>query len=245
MNRLKSAKQAVNMENQLRTFEDNQKRYLRMMEQPLILALKSPAPETALALLEHGADPNIVTSQSHQYMSYSWYSRFSAESALDIAVTQLEALRLFKGDVEALSQPKLPEGMDTYLSNFEEGSYQHWLVSKVIDRARTVHRSDLKQYEKNKDALLNNTSGLQEKKAAIEEAIKTMEKVKEALLAKGAKTFGELYPDYRDKIEPSNRASRHYGASNDKGKTEPWSYTFTFRNVNDVTEARKDAYFKL
>ena len=244
MVRLKSAKHAVNMENQLRTFEDNQKRYNQMMEQPLIHALRSPTPATALALLERGADPNVVTSQSHYYMQASYYTRFSAESALDIADKHLDALRGYEGDAEALSGPSLPEGIDTYLSNFEEGSYEHWVVSEDIKKLQKSYRASLKTHEKNKGSH-NGASGLEEKKAAIEEAIETMEKVKEALLSKGAKSFSEIYPDYRDRIEIAT-PHRHFGrnsAANEK--PEPYKYDFSFRNVKDVTEARKDAYFKL
>lgn len=238
--RLKSAKQAVNMANQLRTFEENKKQYNKMVEQPLIHALNSSTPATALALLEHGADPNVITSSSHYYMQVSYHRQFEAQSALDIADKHLDALRGYDGNEEALSQPSLPDGIDTYLDRFEKGSYEHWAVSEDIKRLREAHRVKLEKHEK-KNAKSQGSSGLEEKKAAIEEAIETMDKVKAALLAKGAKTFAELYPDFADRVEAPSR--RRGPRANERD--EPYKYDMTFQNVTDVTEARKVAYLKL
>lgn len=240
MIRLKSAKQAANMENRLRTFEDNQKSYKQMVSQPLLIALQSAHPETAIALLERGADPNVVTTQSQYYMQASWYSHFTGESALDIANKHLDALRKAEADKE--SPPKLPEGIDIYLKKFEEGTYQHWAVTKEIEGVRNSHRQSLKVHEKTKTFRSYN-AGVKEKEAAIAEAIKTMERIKEALLAKGAKPFLELHPEFKERMEtPRNHWSFN---TMSKPTVEPFKYTFSFQNVNDVTEARKEAYFKL
>lgn len=229
------------MENRLRTFEDNQKSYKQMVQQPLLIALQSAHPETAITLLERGADPNVVTTSSQYYMQASWYSHFTGESALDVANKHLNALRAFKGDTT--SPPSLPEGIDIYIKKFKEGTYQHWLVSKAIDGLRKGHNKSVKQYEKTK-TLPGHNAGVKEKEAAIAEAIKTMEKVKEALVAKGAKTFLDLHPEFKDRMEtPRNHWSYRYGGTNPAD--EPFKYTFSFHNVTDVTEARKEAYFKL
>lgn len=229
------------MENRLRTFEDNQKSYKQMVQQPLLIALQSAHPETAITLLERGADPNVVTTSSQYYMQASWYSHFTGESALDVANKHLNALREFKGDTT--SPPSLPEGIDIYIKKFKAGTYQHWLVSKEIDGLRKGHCKSVKQYEKTK-TLPGHNAGVKEKEAAIAEAIKTMEKVKEALVAKGGKTFLELHPEFKDRMEtPRNHWSYRFGGA--KPAEEPFKYTFSFYNVTDVTEARKEAYFKL
>ncbi len=240
MNRLKSAKQATDMANRLRTLEENQKSYKQMVQQPLILALKSANPETAIALLEHGADPNAINSASQYYMYSYWHSHFTGESALDIANNHLKALRGYEG--EATSSPSLVEGMDAYLEKFKEGTYQHWAVSKEIGRLRELYQKALKANEESK-ASSANTSGVKEKEAAIAEAITTMEKVKEALLAKGAKTFLEVHPEFKDRAEDNSKPSWRRNSTR-KGD-EPFKYEFSFNNVNDVTDARKEAYFKL
>lgn len=243
-NRLKSAKQAVSMEHQLGTFEGNQKRYREMMEQPLITALRSPIPEIAVKLLERGADPNVITCDSHRYMNYSWRQQFTGQSALDIADEQIRALRGYKGETtEVLSPPQLPEGIDTYLSNFEEGSYQHWLVSMDIEQRRDSYRKTLARYEEHM-ASSADPPGVREKTSTIEKATTTMKEVKKALLAKGAKPFVEIHPDFKDSVDTSNR---RYQSSyqNKETKSLPYEFTFSFRNVNDVTGTRKEAYLKL
>jgi hypothetical protein len=241
MTRLKSAKQSAKMENQLRTFEDNQTRFKGMVEQPLILALKSSNPETAIELLERGADPNSVTCSSQYYIQATWQSRFTGESALDVADNQLNALRDYKRDPTP-ARPSMPEGADIYLKKFKEGTYEHWVVSECIEGRRKSYLRDLKRYEKNKTPPAS-APGLEKKEAAIAEAIKTMEKVKEALLAKGAKTFVEIYPRFLGLVDKPNRHRRY--TVDAQNKVEPFKYTFSFRNVTDVTEARKNAYLKL
>ncbi len=228
------------MAHRLTTLEDNQKTYKGMVEQPLILALNSATPENAIVLLERGADPNVVTTMSQYYMKSSWYSRFTGESALDVANRHLTALGQFKGETDTC--PTLPEGIDTYLEGFKEGTYQHWAVSKEIDLRRESHRQAVKRYEENKKSPTS-SSGVKEKEAAIAEAVQKMEKVKESLLAHGAKTFAEVYPEFAQKQEAAN--SRHNYSVPDQKKAEPFNYAFTFRNVIDVTPARKEAYFKL
>jgi hypothetical protein len=231
------------MENQLRTFEDNQRRYYGMVEQPLIIALRSSHPETAIQLLERGADPNVVTSSSQNYMQAWYYSRFTGESALDLAENHLAALRRYEGETQTSSAPSLPEGMDIYLKKFEEGTYQHWVVSEEINRRRASYREDLKRYEQQKTAS-GSPPGVKEKEVAIAGALETMEKVREALLAKGAKTFADLHPEFKDRLETPSNNRWNYSTFHHTN-TGPFKYTFSFQNVNDVTETRKAAYLKL
>ncbi|KAJ4295986.1 hypothetical protein N0V88_004688 [Collariella sp. IMI 366227] len=246
-NWLKAAKESANVESQLRTLEDNQKLYRRTMEQPLIQAINCPTPEIALELLERGADPNIITPWSQQCLQNSWYSRFNAESALDLVDKQLAALREYKEDATKTStRPKLQEGIDTYLSNFEEGTYKHWTVSKAIKLAKHWHKAALKTFEKNNKAFKGEpvVDAIAAKTALIKKATETMEKIREALVAKGAKLFEELYPEFKDRLEDRNHRYNHQSYSTPK-KDEPFTVTFSFRNVKDVTDARKEAYFKL
>ncbi|KAK3906939.1 hypothetical protein C8A05DRAFT_40270 [Staphylotrichum tortipilum] len=242
---LKSAKKSTNMASRLTTLEENQKTYNGMVEQPLILALNSATPENALILLDRGADPNVVTISSQYYMKLMWYSRFTGESALDLANKHLTALGEYKKGTDTNKCPALPEGIDTYLDGFQEGTYQHWAVSEEIEARRKSHRRTLKLYEQAKKSP-QRSDGVKEKEAAIAEAIKSMEKVKESLLAHGAKTFVELHPEFADRLESANTRRNYYGYNApDQKKDEPFTYAFSFRNVIDVTEARKEAYFKL
>jgi hypothetical protein len=228
------------MENRLHIFEHNQAVYSSGVEQPLILALKSRRPETALELLERAANPNIITRSS--WYHFNSYSHFTG-SALDLAQRQLEVLRDYQRNrAPGPSPPELPEGIDSFLDNFEEGTYQHWVVSQDIERIRGSYQINLRGYEKQK-AAHESASGEKEKASAIEKATKKVETVYKALLAKGAKTMSEIDPRPQDKGQGSGIPNPYHRALIQKKET--YNYTFSFRNVNDVTEARREAYIKL
>ncbi|KAK3341505.1 hypothetical protein B0T25DRAFT_344013 [Lasiosphaeria hispida] len=236
---LKAAKQS-SISGQLRTFEENRKRFNQTMEQPLIVALKSPKPESAILLLERGADVNTVSTGAHDFMQYSWRSRDLAQSALDIVNGYIKALRGYKGESSRTARPQLREGLDSCLEGFETGTYQHWLVSHEIKKMRELHRKDTKRYEKDQ-ADLRNAPGVQEKAAAIEEALATMQNIKEVMVSKGAKTFDELYPEYRN-TDPY----RNYEPdSSDNKIIDPYTFVFRVHDTTDVTEARLPAYIEL
>lgn len=242
--RLKAAKQSPAMENRLRTFEDNQNRYKQMVEQPLILALRSSKPEIAIELLERGADPNVVDKSAQYYLQATWAPQFTGESALDIANKQIKVLSEYNDSAvtRRTRPPTMPEGTDIYLKKYEEGTYEHWSISKAVRKLQKSHDRNLKKYEKDK-VLDDRSSGLKEKEAAIVEAKERMEKVREALIAKGAKTFPDIYPEFKHRLN-KQRNDRYNTLGRDNIST-PFKYIFSFRNVNDVTESRNAAYHKL
>jgi len=213
------------------------------MEQPLIVALKSSKPESALLLLEKGADPNVVTAESHSYMQNSW-SRYPGESALDIVTADLKTLREYKVEEPIpLTRPVEQEGLDSYLDGFKKGTYQHWIVSDDVEKTKRVFQYDLEQYEQKRHKPIPVADGEAEKTAAIKKAVETLEKIEKVLRAKGAKTFSELFPDYRASQEKYR--SERWVSTTEIKKPLPYSYTFTFGSVTDVTKARHAAYLEL
>ncbi|KAK1754894.1 Ankycorbin [Echria macrotheca] len=242
---LKSARQSA-ISDHLRSFDDNQKRFKTSVEQPLIAALLSPIPESALLLLERGADPNVITMKSHCNMSNTW-SSYPGQSALDVVTEQLEALRGYKGEREAgpPTRPTLPEGIDTYLSRFQEGTYQYWAVCHDISATRSTYDKEVKSYEEQLAQPRAAQPGLAEKQEAIKRAISTMEKIETVMREKGAKTFSELYPDYKPQYPANNNYNyTRYGMAESK-KSVPYEYKFDFHSVTDVTKARHAAYLEL
>ncbi|KAK4230646.1 Ankycorbin [Podospora fimiseda] len=240
---LKAAKQSANMMDSLNTFENNQKAFHRTTEQSLIVAINSSNPATALALLERGADPNVVTLQSQSRMQGYYYSSVSGESALDLVNNHLKTLQEYKGESK-IEPPVLSIGLDTFLENFEQGTYQHWLVSGDIQSTKKKHHRALEEYERRKQEL-HEAHGLAEKAAAIKEASATMQKIKDALLAKGAKSFLDLYPEYKDPGAAHVSGSRSWGVLDVPDGMPTYKFKFSFQNVNDVTEARNLAYINL
>ncbi|KAH6619681.1 hypothetical protein B0J18DRAFT_251413 [Chaetomium sp. MPI-SDFR-AT-0129] len=241
---IKSAKQSPVAEKQLGTFESNQLQYKRTVEQPLIVALRSSNPGIAVPLLERGANPNTVTTQSQYHMSNSWSSSFTGETALDVVDERLTRLRGYKPEGStSIPEPSLPEGIDTYLDQFEEGTYEHWMVAKEIESRRKRFERDLRPWKKyqNKNTPKTNIPGVEEKREAIAKFIKKLERVKEALLFKGAKTFVKAYPEFKNRAQPR----RDYHHSPYRPIELPFKFAISFQNVNDVTDARRSAYLKL
>lgn len=242
---LKSAKESIST--QLSTLEQNQTVFKSTTEQPLIMALKSSDPSIGLVLIEHGAEVNTVTSQTHdhiQRVQKGWYSGSRGESALDIVQAQLKSLREYKAEKSLGSEPALAEDMDDFLSKLEEGSYRHWLVSRDIEEKRKQYCSSKRAYDK-EQVKFASEPGVQKKIEAIKEAIETLEGIEKAMLEKGAKIFEDLYPEEYKK-EKEHPSYNRNPVNEEKSKTEKkYSYSSSLSNVIDVTPARKEAYFHL
>ncbi|KAK0618316.1 hypothetical protein B0T17DRAFT_509862 [Bombardia bombarda] len=232
---LKAAKQSP-IENRLRGFEDNESLFNSMVEHPLVLALKSANPAIALELIDRGADLDVLTTTTHSSLGNRWYGgNWTGQSALDLAQDQLRKLREYKGENGRVSKPVLPEGINTYLDTFKQGTYQHYVVSNHIDLARKHNACQMKLYERDQEFLANDP-GAPKKMAAIKNDAAVMEKVVQKMLDKGAKKFSELYP-YRDNPQTE--------AFTDPDEVAPYSYVFSFNMVIDATEARLPAYIEL
>jgi hypothetical protein len=213
-----------------------------MTEQPLILALRSSAPLSAIELLERGADPNAITTDSHRNLGYKWMTSCHGQSALDIANDILGKLRQYEGETNIVQKPELREGIDGYLDGFAKGTYKHRMVSNDIEAVRKSHLKSLDNYEGQRR--LAAQLGAAEKTAAIKEAAATFEKIASLLERKGAKTFAQLYPDRAAK-DPSQQQRPATLTNTRPGKQSRYEFIFSFSNVTDVTDARKAAYIEL
>jgi ankyrin repeat protein len=142
---LKGAK--LTIESALSTYEDNQKRFKNMTEQPLIIAIRSVQPTNAVELLKHGADPNTLTKGSHQVLTDKHTRHYNrGDSALDVVRGCMNKLRKYKGEMSIFTPPhragftqsgysrwnwpcseapRGPKGTDEFLAKFTKGTYQH------------------------------------------------------------------------------------------------------------------------
>ncbi|KZL88206.1 ankyrin repeat protein [Colletotrichum incanum] len=227
--------------NRLGSYEDNKKQFNLHTEQPLIVAIQSCSdPEVALNLVEKGADPNTLTTNSHRAIENEYQrSYYKGQTALDLVQHHLKQLRRYKGEKFTQSKPELPSGMDEFIQKYEEGSYQHWQVSENIHWRKINYRRQQENYEEAKKKH-EELKGVAQKMQAIKEVITSLEKLEKAIVAKGGKTFQDLYPDIKF---PENSSSNSH-ASTEK-KSNNYNYVFSFRGVTDVTEARKSAYLEL
>ncbi|KAK4177440.1 hypothetical protein QBC36DRAFT_131497 [Triangularia setosa] len=242
---LRSAKQSAAIERNLGDLENNKKMYNQMTEQPLILAIHSSNPASALELLKAGADPNVVTMESHKQMSRSWVTVVNGESALDLVNTYLIRLKEFLDKKETPKAPELRDDLDSWLNQYQESSYQHMVASAQIAELKKEQKALVKQYEKEL-ASTEEPVGITEKRAAVLQAFVTLAKVKEALVEREAKTFGELFPEY-NAPDPSLDQDNNYVKPTkiEQPKSDPTKPLFSFRNVTDVTDLRHPAYISL
>ncbi|KAI1375583.1 ankyrin [Hypoxylon crocopeplum] len=254
---LKSAK--LSFEKDLRDYENNLQYFNDNTEQPIIVAIKSRHPSNAIELLERGADPNALTKSSHRTIRTNWARKYhTGETALDAVRDMHGALHRYRRELTGSSRPPQPGqkpgfychelngyvdhpiepfGTTDFLEKFNEGTYQHWLVSTDIAEQFSYYKASLKRFEKRKTRSAN-LKGTAEKLETIDDIISQLERVEEALDAKDAKTFKQLYPDTQDARKPSSPLAETWPAS-------PYSLEFKFNNATDVTDARKAAYIKL
>lgn len=250
---LKSAK--FSFDKYLGTFESNQDHFRKGTDQPLITAIRSENPAIALELLAGGADPNVITSSSWEVVTNEWSRRYNkGRAAIDVARDSLEKLRQYKGEksdfnqlsgnhtqrsdkVSVVEPPQGPIETDSFLARFDQGSYQHWVVSSDIAYRMRYHQKELERFEKDR-AKKTSSAGLKEKQEAIDDLISQLESVVGALEAKGAKSFKEQYPDIQDKAESVSDTG-------DAKKQAPYEFEFGYTGVKDLTEARKAAYIEL
>jgi hypothetical protein len=227
--------------NLLSSMENNKKKYQESLEQPIMAALRAGNAELVLELLKRGADPNVMTRATAELMANEYRRRYNkGRLALDVVrglLTRLGTLREQKAKTRSAPQPQ--PGMDTFLAQFEEGTYQHWLVAEEVESKTKAFEKRLKSFQ---DSEAHEKKVAKEYEEAVDELVAKLHAVEEALLAHGAKTFEEMYPDI--KTNEDNTYNR--GIAGDKEEDlKPYKYTFTFCDENDINEKRHEGYIKL
>ncbi|KAH8891013.1 hypothetical protein GQ53DRAFT_166758 [Thozetella sp. PMI_491] len=135
--------------------------------------------------------------------------------------------------------PSLSPNTAAFLGRFAPGTWQHWMVSHDISKARNTYENSMKLYEEHQKRVAA-IRGVEEKKAHIRNMIETLKQIQKVLAKKGAKRFLELYPDQKN--DDSRRGYRDSGEAKASGT---YTFDFAFHSVTDVTEARKAAYIEL
>jgi hypothetical protein len=238
---LKAAK-VSSITNLLGSMDQNQKKYQESVEQPIMAALRRGDAETVIELLKRGADPNVMTRDTAELMSNEYRRRYTkGKLALDVVrrlVSRLEELRGKKATQK--SAPQLQPGMQEFLSQYKEGTYQHWLVAEEVESKTKSHKKWLESY---RETEAHDKRVAEEYEEALDELVAQFSAVEEALLAHGAKTFEDVYPDIKTGEDSYyNRSS--LGDAEEK-TPKPYKYTFVFSDENDITERRHEGYIKL
>ncbi|KAI0404447.1 ankyrin repeat protein [Xylaria palmicola] len=240
-------------ERELSDYDTNKLRYQERTKQPLLLALESPQPIMALELLERGADPNTLTTESWNVIRNEWSRQYrTGMTALDVVRETIRELRKYDGErvsinswtpflgsvtYNELSDIKEPRGTTEFLSQFESGTYKHWRVSASIENEIRSYKRSLEEFKKEEKKVAS-LEGRAEKLQAIKDLISQLERVEGALLEKGAKTFQELYPHIQT-------ATRSKDEENAKTNQDNYSLKFSFTKIKDLTSDRIDKYLEL
>ncbi|KAI0970115.1 ankyrin repeat protein [Xylaria arbuscula] len=238
---LKGAKFSSDL--QLGDYQSNQIRFNNSTEQPLLVAIRSSQPALALELLDRGADPSTMTKASWEMVRDEWARRYkSGETALDVVRKILGELRNYDENSSTTKLPigfvdEEPRGAAEFLSQFSEGTYQHWLVSSDIDRKKREEKKKMDFFKKEEERVAS-LRGRDAKREAIQDVVSQLEKVEAALLEKGAKTFKEKYP---------NTETPQQSNENEVKSTPQFDYSFklSFIGIKDLTPDREIAYTRL
>ncbi|KAK2836870.1 hypothetical protein FQN49_006637, partial [Arthroderma sp. PD_2] len=219
-------------------FEGNQKRFQKDIPQPIVLAAQIEQPLVALQLLKQGADPNTLTPDGFAARNEESEWRYNrAESLLDFVAAKILQLRKYKEPF--YGAPPVPLKNDEYyLSPYQEGTYQMQVAKVLLSDAKWSFDSDQERYEKELNSFVDK-EGLEAKKRAIGSLLEDYQALESEIIAKGGKTFKELFPDI--KLHGNNTKSR---SSRTSSRDHKLKIEFKF-DVPDLTGGKRDGYIKL
>lgn len=238
---LKAAKISPTQSGSLSSLENNQKKYKESLEQPLISAIRAGDAKSAIQLLALGADPNALTSNTEAAMVNEYRRGWTdAQSALDLVRYFLGKLRGYSPDVPPAVEPIQTPGLNTYLENFQPGSYQYWRISDDIKAKLESHEKQVEYYQKSLQKR-EPVAGEVEKREAVAEIIADIEELERSLIDKGGLVFTELHPD----IKMQKSSHFHHASNSEESKFKEYEFVFSFNYDPSMTENRRDAYIKL
>ncbi|MBE3047429.1 hypothetical protein IMZ48_33935 [Candidatus Bathyarchaeota archaeon] len=120
------------------------------------------------------------------------------------------------------------------LARYKEGTYSHWVVARDIASVKELHGERMEAYEKGRCGVRTGTAKFAAQRVAVLNKISSLQKLEKLLVAKGGKTFAELYPN----IVRKNK-SVYEGKMRKREKEEPEPYKphalFGFNKTTDVT----------
>ncbi|KAE8349898.1 hypothetical protein BDV28DRAFT_151457 [Aspergillus coremiiformis] len=217
--------------------ERNRESFRHNLTQPVILAAQKELPKVALEIVARGVDPNTLAPEGYRVQDDEYVRGYiHGKSLLDCVREKIQKLRHYKGETIVSTAPRPLEADIFYLKDLEDHPYQLWTAKYELNKAQTSYKEDLKRHKRiMTDA--QNIERIKSKMHAINVIVEQFEQLETVLLEKGAKTFKELFPDF--KTPPQQE------------KTSPkWDLSYSFNiqftfNVWDLTDEKKDGYLDL
>ncbi|TGO46320.1 hypothetical protein BCON_0331g00030 [Botryotinia convoluta] len=235
--------------------ETNMKRFQETAQQPIIAAICKEIGAVVGDLLANGANPQTLTTiawsavNNPESRNYYYNAR---ESILDVIRRKLKTLRewkepvynqwQFRPDNLELRKPEILRPETFYTADLEPGTYKYWTALQDYRDEKYQNKVKHEKHEK----LLNDKDTKLEKykneREAVKEAIKDLEQAEKLLIAAGAKSFTDLYPDIPQ--SPKREGSSWHHDRRHKVAPEPYKTHFTF-NVPDLNDGKRQGYFML
>ncbi|KAF2202189.1 ankyrin repeat protein [Delitschia confertaspora ATCC 74209] len=232
--------------------------FLRQIDEPITLAVRSDLPDIVLDLLARGVDPNTLskeakgmlidsTNGSTYYGSY--LNNDEPGSLLDTVRRKVKDLKRFEEDYLPIEPKPLVNNRVDYLANLTPGSYQHFVAQIQLEKARQNEDGRRREYEKRLENH-NSGPGMKEKLEAVKALRAEYEKVESILVDLGAKSFEELHPGktVESPFQRYNLMSQNlfgFGQGNNPRESELFKVAFNFPRVPNLTAETREAYLKL
>ncbi|KAI9646276.1 hypothetical protein NHQ30_005717 [Ciborinia camelliae] len=245
---------AMNTHARKQNTETSMNQFKTGVQQPIIVAICKEMGAVVRDLIAHGANPQTLTTNAWSAINrphQQYYYNDQGESILDVIRSKLNILREWKEPVhdewqyrQSNSQAAKPEILRDevfYTEGIKLGSYKYWTA---VQGYRNEKYQNKLKHERHEKLLKDKESKLEDYKKereAIQEAIQDLEQAEQVLIAAGAKSFTELYPDTRS-------PRKHQNDSRDHDHTQLWTpryeTNFTFQ-VPDLNAGKIHGYFKL
>jgi ankyrin repeat protein len=206
------------------------------IDQPILHAVESDLPLVAIDLLNRGV--NVNTERKQRYSA-------KGETVLDITRGVLKSIREYLAST-GFSEPTpdpyaitFDKDDASYLADFVPGSYKMFIANVQLRSARKKAHDAAERF-KRAQIVPADPPGTAEKKQAISELSHEYEKLEAELLARGAKTFEELYPVYQSaqavipQVLPETK----------KPKKNVFKVRFNF-NLVGMSDACREGYLEL
>ncbi|OJD16461.1 hypothetical protein AJ78_03360 [Emergomyces pasteurianus Ep9510] len=191
---------------------------------PIVKAAESAAPAIVKMLLDAGADANAMTPDSYRVLNSDSPQSKDGKTVLDIISWRLDSLKSQVTPQKCpISIPEFePEAV--YFDGLEEGTFEYSFVQNELTIAKMA--LDVIQDILQSTECTKFERELQLRTDWIKREIKELEELKQAVTAKGGKSFTELHPEFTKVSQNTNNSpSQIKGAATSK-KFEV-SYTFT------------------
>ncbi|CAH0046774.1 unnamed protein product [Clonostachys solani] len=244
---LKSAKFSLAMADSLGDLEGSKNSFRSRVQQPLLSAIYNGQPAIAMQLLESGANPNTLTTETEDLLIHEHRRPYSTgSSVLDVVNNFLdqidEKIQTESRSKKPTEPPKGPKNTDACLSKYTPGTYQHWVVSEQIKISKKRFLKKMEEYEKNMAQAASRKDD--SKEDALKDIKPAYQNLGELLKSKGAKPFAELHPDVKGPDNDQRYRPVRYRTSEEEEEKD-FDWEFCFYGDQDITDARKTGYLNL